>query len=292
MRDFHKISAFLSLTLNKSSLMKLYNLKKDNPHHFKGLFLPILVVFALLTLISCRAKAQRADLDLLEIACVQSDQPCQMIEHIGYTVCYNSQWHIPNWVAYELTDVEAKGVVPRKGNDFFCSDPEVMGDIVNHSDYSGSGYDRGHMAPAADMKWSKQAMSESFYMSNMCPQNHSLNDGDWKYLEERVRSWVKRRGSIYVVCGPLVSDQPQTIGRKKIVVPYAFFKVLLIQTSKGIETIGFIFPNEPGHKPLSSYAVSVDEIEEESGIDFFQVLPDDVEGVVESSYNLSIWGLR
>ena len=251
----------------------------------------VIIFLSILTFFSCRAKAQRADFDLSEIACLQNEKPCQIIEHIGYTVCYNSQWHIPNWVAYELTDAETKGVVPRKGNDFFTNDPEVVGDFITHSDYSGSGFDRGHMAPAGDMKWSQQAMAESFYMSNMCPQNHDLNDGDWKILEERIRKWAGQCGSVYVICGPLVSEHAQTIGRKKIVAPEGFFKVLLKNTPNGYETIGFVFQNEGGHNPLSSYVVSVDEIEAMTDIDFFQILPDEIENAVEGTYNLRVWGL-
>ncbi|MBR5433544.1 MAG: DNA/RNA non-specific endonuclease [Bacteroidales bacterium] len=267
------------------------DLQINSLHKKNRLNAMVFCLFFVFVLSSCSAKAQRADIDLAEIACVQQNQPCQLIEHIGYTVCYNSQWHIPNWVAYELTDTETKGVVPRKGNDFFTNDPSVTGDFITHSDYSGSGYDRGHMAPAGDMKWSTQAMAESFYMSNMCPQDHNLNDGDWKILEERIRKWASQCGSIYIVCGPIVSEYPQTVGRKKIVVPEGFFKVLLKQTTKGTETIGFVFQNNGGHKPLSSYVMTVDEIEAITNIDFFQILPDEVEDVVEGTYNLSVWGL-
>ena len=117
-----------------------------------------------------------------ELPRVIKNQPEQVIQHLGYTVSYNPEWLVPNWVAYELTNFETGGEQERKNH--FKPDPLVNGDPVVTSDYSNSGYDRGHMAPAADMKWSEQAMRESFYMTNMCPQLHNLNAGDWKDLEE------------------------------------------------------------------------------------------------------------
>ena len=114
-----------------------------------------------------------------------SDLEVQIIEHIGYKVSYNQTWCIPNWVAYELTKIEVEGQFPRRGS--FCPDPYVKGYSAETSDYSNSGYDRGHMAPAADMKWSEKVMLESFYLTNICPQNKNLNSGLWLALEERAR---------------------------------------------------------------------------------------------------------
>ncbi len=226
-----------------------------------------------------------------ELAMVTDNRSCQIIEHIGYTVCYNTQWHIPNWVAYELTSQETMGQVPRKGNDFFQPDPQAS-DVTSYSDYSASGYDRGHMAPAGDMKWSKQSMMESFYLSNICPQNHSLNDGIWKQLEEKSRSWAQQYGSIYIVCGPLVSENYTTIGENKIVVPDSFFKVILKKNGKGYDAIGFVFKNEAGQSNLASHAVTVDSVEDLSNINFFYSLPDKTENEVEAQYSLQSWGFR
>ncbi|MCQ2606808.1 MAG: DNA/RNA non-specific endonuclease [Bacteroidales bacterium] len=238
--------------------------------------------------VSSIAVSQPFVIPLSGIASIGDKRSSQIIEHTGYTVSYNPQLHIPNWVAYELTAEEVKGTVSRKGNAFF-PDPEAEGVVISTYDYSGSGYDRGHMAPAGDMKWSKEAMMESFYLSNICPQNPNLNGGDWRILEEKVRVWAGYYQSIYVVCGPLVSKKPQTIGTNKIAVPDAFFKVLLRFTDKGVETIGFIFKNEAGHKPLTEYMVTVDEVEKLTGIDFFSILPDAQEKATESTYCAKCW---
>ena len=207
---------------------------------------------------------------------------------MGYTVSYNHNWLVPNWVAYELTDFETSGAQSRKNH--FKPDPLVHGDPVVSGDYANSGYDRGHMAPAADMKWSEQAMKESFYMTNMCPQLHNLNAGDWKDLEELARDWARHYGKIYIACGPIVETNHITIGKNhNIAVPSAFYKVFLRQTKNGWTSIGFIMPNKAGNKPLMTYMVSVDEVEQVSGIDFFYNLPDSIESQVESAYSISDW---
>ena len=216
----------------------------------------------------------------------------QVIEHLGYTVSYNPQWNIPNWVAYELTNVETSGAEQRKNH--FKPDPLVKGDPVVTKDYSNSGYDRGHMAPAADMRWSEKAMKESFYMTNMCPQLHSLNAGDWKSLEELARDWAKKYGNIYIATGPIVGRQPQTIGKaRKIVVPEAFYKVFLRRKDNGEwASIGFVMENKAVSKPLLTYMQSVDEVEKLTGIDFFYNLPDDIEERIEVDFNVADWTIK
>lgn len=225
----------------------------------------------------------------LEIPRLMASQPEQYIEHFAYTVSYNPEYNIPNWVAYCLEGNELDGNFSR--TDKFLPDPLVEGDPVVTQDYSGSGFDRGHMAPAADMRWSEQAMKESFYMTNMCPQNHSNNAGDWKDLEELVRDIARKYGSTYICAGPIVSDASNTIGKtRKIVVPQAFFKVLLRQKADGTWTsIGFVMPNEAGNRPLMTYMLSVDDVEAISGIDFFPNLPDSIEETVESDFEVSDW---
>ncbi len=225
------------------------------------------------------------------LAQVTNGQREQLIEHVGYTVSYNPQWRIPNWVAYMLTADEVRGSEERSNH--FRPDPMVQGDPVVTKDYSNSGYDRGHMAPAADMKWSEQAMRESFYMTNICPQHHSNNAGDWKDLEELVRDLAMQYDSIYVVCGPLVDDPSRTIGsERKIVVPGAFYKALLRRTSHGWTSIAFRMPNAPGNRPLMTYMLPVDSIEQEAGIDLFCALPDSVADLIESDYSIADWTVR
>ena len=217
----------------------------------------------------------------------------QLIEHIGYTVSYNNQWNLPNWVAYELTAEEVQGTEER--SDKFTADPCITSDAVISSDYTRSGYDRGHMAPAGDMKWSKQAMEESFYMTNICPQIHNVNAGDWKELEEFARDLAMYYNSIYICCGPIVTNNDTlTIGNeRKIRVPSEFYKAFLRKKDDDTWTsIGFIIPNKAGNKPLLTYIVPVDSIEEKTGINLFFNLPDSIESIIEAEYNEIDWSLK
>ncbi|WP_300700361.1 DNA/RNA non-specific endonuclease [Bacteroides sp.] len=216
--------------------------------------------------------------------------PEQILHRKGYTVSYNKDMKIPNWVAWELSP--EKLVERESRTDKFLPDPDLPQDeAVTTNDYKGAGMDRGHMCPAGDNRWHWKAMQESFYMTNICPQNHNLNRGDWKELEEACRKWAQAEGKIYIVCGPILYQQKhRTIGKQhRVTVPEAFFKVILCTTSTPPKAIGFIYKNASGNHPLDSYVNSVDEVERITGIDFFPALPDEVEDKVEATYNLSLW---
>lgn len=221
---------------------------------------------------------------LMEV--VVPDALCQqMVEYVGFNVSFNADLHIPNYVVYELTRSEVQGEEPRS-NKFLC-DESVKG-CPTTTDYTGSGYNRGHMAPAADMKWSKQAMKESFYLTNICPQNHSLNSGGWKRLEEKVRDWADRDSAIIVISGPLL-DGPVNRLASGVAVPTGFFKVVLAPYASPVRAIAFVYKNEGGQKKVELQATSVDEVEQRTGFDFFSALPDDIETEIEKSSNYSEW---
>ena len=204
-----------------------------------------------------------------------------IINRTGYTLSYNQYYKNPNWVAWELTREETKGETERY--DKFLPDPDLPEPRVVHKDYTKSGYDRGHMAPAADMKWSKQAMIESFYMSNICPQVGNLNRGDWNDLEELCRDWADKYGRIYIACGPIFdSKSPKRIGGNKVAVPDRFFKVILIYNRKNPIAMGFIFKNIAHSQNIEKYMVTVDSVENVTGMNFFSKLPNDVENRIES----------
>lgn len=227
---------------------------------------------------------------ILEMPIMNGSVKSQVISHLGYTISYNADYRIANWVAYELTATEARGTVPR--SDAWAPNPSVNGPQADGDDYSGSGWDRGHLAPAGDMKWSSIVMDESFYYTNIIPQNQNLNGGYWRILEEKCRELAKRYGSIYIVCGGIVNENVYgTIGNNKITVPDAFFKVLLTLVQGTYSGIGFYFPNEAGQISLSHYARTIDEIEQMTNMDFFSALPDEFENVVEKGYNLRIWNM-
>ena len=248
-----------------------------------------LFIFIFVSLIG--RSQSKVNLENVEIPAKLAGRTERIIVHKGYTVSYNADWKIPNWVAYELTDVEVAGEEPRAKK--FVPDPMVPKyESATTDDYKNSGWDRGHMAPAADMKWHPQAMKESFYLSNVCPQNRNLNAGVWKDLEEQVRDLAAQKGHIYVVCGPIVSDDYQTIGANNVVVPSAFFKVLLQEEDGNIYTIGFVYENVAGRRPMSTYAMTVDDVEALTGIDFFPSLPDKIEKRVEAEVDFTKWTVK
>lgn len=204
-----------------------------------------------------------------------------VLKRIGYTVSYNNTYKTPNWVAWELTREETQGKEDRK--DKFVPDPDLPEPRVEHADYTRSGYDRGHMAPAADMKWSEEAMAQSFYMSNICPQNQKLNRDDWGNLEETCREWAKKYGRVYIVCGPIYDKKnPKRIGKHQVAVPDRFFKVVLIENRKNPMAMGFLFDNAAHHQALEKYMVTVDSVEAVTKLDFFSKLSDRVENRIEA----------
>ena len=207
----------------------------------------------------------------------------------GFTSYFNPETHIPNCVAYEIIESETTGDEPRKKS--FEADHTIDG-CAESSDYRNSGYDRGHMAPAADMKWSKVAMEESFLMTNICPQVKSLNSGIWHRLEQRVREWAARDSSIIVVCGPIFTPgKPvEQIGEIGVAVPHRFFKALYAP-GRNIG-IAFIFDNDKVKGELRKYAVTIDSVERETWLDLFYNLPDDIENEVETQCNYKLWEKR
>lgn len=214
--------------------------------------------------------------------------PEQILKRTGYVASYNKTTLLPNWVAWHLTAERTEGSAKRSGVDF-AEDTEVPEPRATDWDYYNSGYDRGHMCPAADNKWSKKAMEESFLFTNMCPQNGNLNRGDWNEMEMACRKWAKKYGDLYIVCGPILyKGKHKTIGKNKVVVPEAFFKVVL-RTGDNPQAIGFIYKNTSGNRPKDSYVNTVDEVERITGIDFFPLLPDDVEKKVEAECDLGLW---
>lgn len=216
--------------------------------------------------------------------------PERLVEHVGYMLSFNREHNNPNWVAWELTASEAAGILPRDDN--FQPDPLLPANHrVEHADYTRSGYDRGHMVPAADMKWNSRAMAECFYMSNICPQTHALNAGVWETLESACRRWAKQEGSVYIVCGPVYKGNKQKhIGKKlSITVPDGFFKVVLSLRKDKEKAIGFYYANTSSKQNFAAGATTVDAIEELTGIDFFVNLDDRLESRLESAYSLKAW---
>jgi endonuclease G len=210
----------------------------------------------------------------------------EIITHSGYSFSFSHKDKQALWVAYQLTDKETVKLFDRSNK--FLQDKSVVSGTASDGDYKGSGYDRGHLAPAADMGWSAKAMAESFYYSNMSPQLPSFNRGIWKQLEELVRTWAIQNEEIYIVTGGVLNDELPTIG-KGVSVPKYFYKVILDYKEPSIKGIGFIIPNESSQEPLQRYTVSIDSVESFTGINFFYQLPDNQEKVIEYTLSIKSW---
>jgi len=209
---------------------------------------------------------------------------------LGYALSHNSTHKVPDWVAYHLVkDRIISGNVPR--SDDFRPDPDLEpGDRAELKDYKGSGYDRGHMAPAGAFKWSERAMSESFLLSNMAPQvGPSFNRGIWATLEAKVREWATSRGELYVVTGPIyATTNVKRVGTNNVSVPTHFYKVIFDPIR--VEAIAFILPNEKNPSSmLPTFITSVDEVENKTGLDFLSTLQDNVENLVEANLPPAMW---
>ena len=272
--------------------------KSKTKHVFRRLII-LIVILIIIFIGLCLVTPGEDEMVLAtadgEIAGLELPAPVegeQIIEHTGYTLSYNEEAEQPSWVAYELTRDEAFGDAAER-EDNFREDRAVRTGSATLDDYRGSGYDRGHMAPAADFKWSEEAMSDTFYLSNMSPQDGGLNRGLWADLEAIVRQMAVDNGKVYVVTGPVLTDGPfETIGESKVIVPHQYYKVVLDYTDPDIKAIGFVLPNEKCEEDIEYYVRSVDEVEELTGLDFYPALPDDIEAIVEANVDTARWSFQ
>lgn len=207
----------------------------------------------------------------------------------GYLLAHDSDRKTPIWVAERLTREKASASLVRINN--FQPDPELeVGKRAELSDYKRSGYDRGHMAPAGDMQWDQQAMSESFFLSNMVPQTgKGMNQGIWKGLEEKVRRWAVSRDEVIIYTGPIYAKSPpDTIGRNKVAVPTHLYKI--IYDPVRVEAIAFIMPNiKLENFDMPSHIVTIREVEEKTGLNFLSKLQPQIENAVELTKAEELW---
>lgn len=226
----------------------------------------------------------------LDYALMADSIPQQIIDYEGFRVSFNKENHTPNWVAWELLGTETDGQEGRTNT--FWQDETVEG-CPTTRDYSNSGYDRGHLCPAADQKWSQKAMIDCFSLANMAPQDHALNAGAWQTLEKKERYWAQRDSAIVIIAGPIYSDaDTKRIGEAGVRVPGAFFKVIIAPYVENPRGIGFVYPNMTSPGNMRNYAMSIDDVEKITGIDFFVNLPDDLEEEIESKWSFNEWDKR
>ncbi|MFN4083502.1 MAG: DNA/RNA non-specific endonuclease [Bacteroidia bacterium] len=213
-----------------------------------------------------------------------------VVHHTGFSLFFNQLNKQAHWVAYTLT--KDKTIKSFERTNKFLPDPKIKSETANNNDYTNSGFDRGHLAPAADMAWSEKAMTESFYFSNISPQVPAFNRGIWKKLEEQFRLWAADNDTVYIATGPILSSALNTLGSSNVSIPEYFYKIILDYTEPDIKAIGFILPNKASSEPLQKFAVTIDSIESVTGIDFYYQLPDEHEKIIESTLCLPCWNWK
>ena len=284
--NFYVIASFYALIFDY-----LNTISYLCPTMFKEYRLTIfaIVVFGIIITLGIQGAAkQQVSESRIEIPLPLQNASEQILYRKGYTVSYNKENKIPNWVAWHLTAEHATGPYRRPGNAWH-EDLQVPAPRATLADYKDCGWTRGHMCPAGDNKWDDVAMYDTFLFTNCCPQNGNLNSGDWNQIEMSCRRWAQKHGDIYIVCGPILFRQKhETIGPNKIVVPEAFFKVVLCLNGKP-KGIGFIRRNTETTRRKDLYVNSIREVERITGMTFFPTLPKEIAESVKSQANLRDW---
>ena len=257
--------------------------KKTNP------FLYISGLILLFSLLSCDNDTSKT-LILDGFNYLPSSTTSSVVKHQYYTLSYSEKYEQAEWVAYQLKDEQI--VYTKLKRPYFEQDPKVKTGSADWRNFKNSGYTKGHLLPAADRKFSKDAYNETFLTSNISPQIYDFNAGVWNRLEQKTRYWAQKYDELFVITGGILSNNLKTIGYEDVAVPNYFYKILLDFTQPEIKAIAFLVPHKKSTKALYTFVVSIDEIESLTGIDFFPSLPDDLENQLESTSDYKGWSFR
>ena len=214
----------------------------------------------------------------------------QIVHHEGYSLSYSETHEQSEWVAYELKKAHLSNI--NRKRPYFEIDEAVKTGAAHWRNYKNSGFDRGHLCPAGDRRYSQQAHDETFLTSNISPQEHEFNSGIWNTLEQKVRYWASKYDGVFVVTGGVLNGNMKTIGDEYVSVPNKFYKVLIDNNYGKTKMIAFLMPHENSNKPLYEFVVSVDTIEQLTGIDFFPELEDSIENTLEASNSYKNWSFN
>ncbi len=214
----------------------------------------------------------------------------QIVKHQYYTLSYNEKYEQAEWTAYKLSPNYIKRI--KRKRPYFIYDKAVKTKSAFYRNYKNSGYDKGHLVPAGDMKFSETAFNDTFFTSNISPQNHQFNAGLWNRLEQKVRYWTTKYGDLYIITGGILKNGLKTIGKEKVAVPNQFYKIILDYSVNQPKAIAFLMPNKNSEKPLYKFVTSIDAIEKLTGIDFFHTLPDSIENELEAVNDYKAWSFR
>lgn len=216
--------------------------------------------------------------------------PFRVLTNRAYVVGYSDALAGPVWAAYHVRDRTALPA-PAPRPDKFEVDLRTLA-RVSTDYYTGSGYDRGHMAPnyAIATRYGEVAQRETFLMSNISPQLHALNAGLWKELEMKIAtSYPARYGEVWVIVGPVFGPRPQKL-RGNVAVPEAFFLIVIDESEGKLRTQALIIPQDaPPESDPSRYLTTIEAIQRRTGLDFLSELDDGAEGQVEAQKASRVW---
>lgn len=210
-----------------------------------------------------------------------------VVAHNYYSLSYNEPYEQAEWVAYALK--QSHLTYDNRKRPYFIEDPKVKTKSADWRNYRGSGYDRGHLCPAGDRRFSEQAYNETFYTSNISPQNREFNAGIWNRLEQQIRQWCKKYGDLTIIVGGVLENGLEEIGIEDVDVPKRFFKLVVKKNKESWNVLAFVIPNQESSKPLHHFLVSVDEVERITGIDFFEKMPQSWQKEHETAVNKKDW---
>ncbi len=258
-----------------------------------------LLIFAVFFFNSCKEKNTKFSDLIIEnnYSNVQNNQPIfdylptsttnKIIKHEFYTLSYNEKYEQAEWVAYELKEnMIVKNSFKRP---YFIEDELVDSNSADWRNYKKSGYDKGHLCPAGDMKFSKNAFEDTFFTSNISPQKHNFNAGIWNRLEEKTRYWAQKYKSIYVITGSLLNNNLKTIGKEAVAVPEFYYKILVQKNKNSYKMIAFLMASQESKLALYEFVKSTDDIEKLTGVDFFAKIPDEIESKIEKNSDYKDW---
>lgn len=210
-----------------------------------------------------------------------------IVNHDYYSLSYNEPYEQAEWVTYTLKKQHL--TYDDRKRPYFIEDPKVESKSADWRNYKGSGYDRGHLCPAGDRRFSEYAYNETFYTSNISPQDREFNAGIWNQLEMKIRQWVKKNGTHYVITGGILEKGLQEIGEEGVDVPRFYYKIIAKGSPEKLKAIAFLMPNQPSTKMIGQFVVPINVIEERTGLDFFHELTDDIEERLEGMVDTKSW---
>ena len=231
-----------------------------------------------------------SDISFCQDGEIFSPSSTNIVQHSFFSLMYNEQHEQPSWVNYMVCKDRLNGPFGR--TNIYLEDPDVSTGSALSEDYIGSERHKGHLAPAEDFSFDSTAMLESFYMSNMSPQHPSFNLGIWKRLENEVRRWADKYDTLFITCGPILTDSLSTIGENNVSIPDFYYKVILNKSGNDYKGIGFIIPNRREQTKIKNFVVPIEFIESITSIDFFPDLPDSIESDIEQNIDTTLWEFR